>query len=442
MKKWILLAALSTAFLANTGLGAPWTQPIVTHPPQVLPNEPQPAHVPPGVMHFTLEEAKQRALSTSKVMALASLNVQSKELATEIMRTDYFPKLMGNVFYFHFDEPLGDVLTLRGHPRVGLPPLVLDANVFNRDSYLGTIYVAQPITALLKVRQGVNIARADEAIARSDVEKARRAIAYGVEQLYLGLLAAQRLRAGAQTAVTGAEKLAALGTVETKVALLEAKQGLQAASDEVTKLQQQLNSLLELPACTVLELDEVPLPELLVTCPDDLINQALATSPEVQAAEQDVVKAHAAVKAAKVDYLPNIAVMGGYANQSWADYIQPNFEYVGVVGSYTFFEWGKKRKTVHKWETEGSMAQAKLAQTQDEVRDKTQKTFLEFQQHQGTLKEAREMVVLRKEAAKEAKDPKDIIQAAKDLTLAEVEVVKQELAYRVAYAHLMNLIGK
>jgi outer membrane protein TolC len=393
-------------------------------------------------MHFTLEEAKQRALSSSKVMALASLNVQSKELATEIMRTDYFPKLMGNVFYFHFDEPLGDVLTLRGHPRVGLPPLVLDANVFNRDSYLGTIYVAQPITALLKVRQGVNIARADEAIARSDVEKARRAIAYGVEQLYLGLLAAQRLRAGAQTAVTGAEKLAALGTVEAKVALLEAKQGLHAASDEVTKLQQQLNSLLELPACTVLELDEVPLPELLVTCADDLINQALATSPEVQAAEQDIVKAHAAAKAAKVDYLPNIAVMGGYANQSWASYIQPNFEYVGVVGSYTFFEWGKKRKTVHKWETEGSMAQAKLAQTQDEVRDKTQKTFLEFQQHQGTLKEAREMVVLRKEAAKEAKDPKDIIQAAKDLMTADVEVVKQELAYRVAYAHLMNLIGK
>ena len=48
----------------------------------------------------------------------------------------------------------------------------------------------------------------------------------------------------------------------------------------------------------------------------------------------------------------------------------------------------------------------------------------------------------RKQAAKEATDPKDIIQAAKDLMLAEVEVVKQELAYRVAYAHLMNLIGK
>jgi outer membrane protein TolC len=393
-------------------------------------------------MHLTLEEAKQRALGSSKVMALASLNVQAKELATEIMRTDYFPKLMGNVVYFHFDEPLGDVLSVRGRPLLGLPGGVFDVNVLNRDSYLGTIYVAQPITALLKVRQGVNAARADEVIARSDVEKARRAIVYGVEQLYLGLLAAQRISAGAQTAVAGAEKLAQLGTVEAKVALLEARQGLQAAKDEVARLQLQLNSLLDLPACTKLELEEVPLPELLVTCPDDLINQALATSPEVQAAAQDIVKANAAAKAARVDYLPNIAVMGGYANQSFADYIQPNFEYVGVVGSYTFFEWGKKRKTVHKWETEGSMAQAKLAQTQDEVRDKTLKTFLEFQQAQGTLKDAREMVQLRKQAAKEAKDPKDMIQAAKDLMTAEVEVIKQELAYRVAYAHLMNLIGK
>ena len=49
----------------------------------------------------------------------------------------------------------------------------------------------------------------------------------------------------------------------------------------------------------------------------------------------------------KVDWLPNVAIVGGYANQTGADYIQPNIGYVGVMGSYTFVDWGKRRNTIH-----------------------------------------------------------------------------------------------
>ena len=46
--------------------------------------------------------------------------------------------------------------------------------------------VVQPLTDLLKVRQGVKIARADEQIAQAQQEEGIRKVASGVEQLYWG----------------------------------------------------------------------------------------------------------------------------------------------------------------------------------------------------------------------------------------------------------------
>src|SRR5947208_1686050 len=49
LKEWLLPAALGTAFLANTGVGAPASQPIALPGSQLITNESQPANVLPGV---------------------------------------------------------------------------------------------------------------------------------------------------------------------------------------------------------------------------------------------------------------------------------------------------------------------------------------------------------------------------------------------------------
>src|SRR5262249_54090870 len=128
---------------------------------EALPH-PAPAPAGAGARRLTLEEAKQRALANSKALALASMNVESKDYAARATRADYFPKIIGSVVYFHFDQALGTVLTTRGRPRLGVPSATIAANVVNQDASLTTVGVAQPITALLKIRQGVKIARADE----------------------------------------------------------------------------------------------------------------------------------------------------------------------------------------------------------------------------------------------------------------------------------------
>lgn len=121
--------------------------------------------------------------------------------------------------------------------------------------------------------------------------------------------------------------------------------------------------------------------------------------------------------------------------------IQPNISYVGVQGSYTFFEWGKRKNVVRERETLVILAQQKAAQTQDEIRQKTQKAFREVQQAREALHNAEAMLKLRKEAATKATGLKAMLDAGKDELTAEVELVKADLAYRTACGQLMGLIG-
>jgi outer membrane protein TolC len=435
----VLAAALK---LSATAFGQPAASPAKPEPP---------------LERLTLDEAKQRVVANSRLLALAATNIQSKGYATNAVRANYFPQIVGQSVYFRFNDDLGTVLATQGRHVVGprgkplgvLPSFTINLPVLNENSSFTTIAAVQPLTALLKVRAGVKAARADEEIAQAQLDKGRRELISGTEQLFWGLLATQRIRAGAVTAVAAAEALAGTpnAPVEVRLALAEARQGLQQVDSQLADLQEQMNLLLDLPTCTPLELVEPPIPVVHVKCADEAVSLALAVSPDVREAELNVQKAQAGLEAVKVDCLPNVVVMGGYANQTFADYIQPNIGYVGVMGSYTFVDWGKRRNSKREAETVIALASLKVRTTQDDVRKKTLKAFRDLEQTQAAIKTAKELAALRAEAAKKAqtpealKNPGPLLEASKKLGEAQVDVVKAELAYRTAYAELMALLG-
>jgi outer membrane protein TolC len=411
---------------------------------------PPPAAVQSGVARLTLDEVKAQVLANNKLLQLAARNIQSKGYATRAMQANYFPQLIGNSVYFHFNDNLGNVISAggrtvsgpRGTPLVTLPARSVAVPVIDQNSEYSTINMVQPLTDLLKVRQGVNAARADEKIAQAQMEKGTRELISGVEQLFWGLLAAQRIQAGATMAVAGAQELAKTGNLEARLALVEAKQGLQQVSSQVVDLETQLTILLELPACTKIELVEPPLPQAPIKCAEEAASLALATSPEIREAQQNVCKAKAGVAVQKVDYYPNIAVVGGYANNNTIDVIQPNYGYVGVIGSYTFIDWGKRRNKVREAEEVVGMAVLKCRQTQDDVRQKALTAFQDYEGSAEALKLAGEMLAVRQEAAKAATAPAARFATAKDLATAQVDAVKADLNHRIAYVKLMSLIGQ
>src|SRR5262249_29777485 len=56
----------------------------------------------PAVVRLTFAEAKARALSTSKLLQMASLNAESKAYAIRAMQAMYFPQVSGTAIYLHF----------------------------------------------------------------------------------------------------------------------------------------------------------------------------------------------------------------------------------------------------------------------------------------------------------------------------------------------------
>jgi outer membrane protein TolC len=450
--------------IASPGQPEPIPAPVAA-PPAGPGATPAPAAGPPAasgpagnVYHLTLEEAKQRALGNSKLINLAGLNVDSKGYVVRAAQADYFPKVIGTAVYLHFNDDLGKVVNTpgrtftgpRGRPLLTLPGRLFEVAVINQDTTIANVAALQPITDLLKVREGVKIAQADREIAQAELEAGVRKLVSGVEQLYWGLLAARRIQAGAVEGLRGAEQLAKTGTLEARTALVESRQAVQQVDQQIADLQEQLNALLDLPLCTTLDLVEPPMPVVPFHCCNDAVGQALANSPEIRQAEQTVVKARAGLAAGKLDFVPSVALTGGFLKQTFADYMQQDIGYIGVVGSYTFLDGGKRRAVIHEREDLVAMATLKLQQTHDDVRQKAVKAFREVAETQVALGTAQEMVGLRKEAEKRATTPEALrnpaalaalLEATKNRMLAEVDAIKADLAYRQAYVNLMTLIG-
>ena len=110
------------------------------------------------------------------------------------------------------------------------------------------------------------------------------------------------------------------------------------------------------------------------------------------------MKARAATCAARLDFVPSIAAIGGYTNQTGASYIQQNFGYIGVVGTYTFVDWGKRKNVIQEREHLIGMATLKLRRTEDDLRQKALKAYRGLAESYESLALARELVGLRKEA--------------------------------------------
>jgi outer membrane protein TolC len=433
-----LLCALVLASISAAHRSPAWTAEN-----EAVLDPPVPAPAGPGLTRLTLGEAQELALRNNKALALARLNVEEKGHATAAARKDYFPKLIGSNDYFHFNDNLGSVVTFRRGQLGLLPPgaSIVNATVINQDTNLATVMLAQPITKLIAVNAAVQLARAEEGAAQAQLDKGTRDLLSGVAQAYYGLIGAQRIQTALELQASLIEQvLQAKPRPEVRIGLVGTRQELVKVLGQVQDLTHTLNDLLGLPPCTTLELvDPVPA-DLPVRCAEAAAELAVACNPEIRAAQQDIAKAEAAMKIARMAYLPDINVMGGYANQTSASYIQPNIGFFGVVGSYTFFEWGKKRDVKRQRELDIALAHQNVQVVIDKVQLDARKAYTAYDEAREAYRLAGEMVQARQEFEKTASGVA-AAQAKADTARAQLEQMKAEIDYRVAHAKLAGLIN-
>jgi outer membrane protein TolC len=397
---------------------------------------------PGNPRRITLLQAQQQAAAASNPMAhLAQLQVEAARQHRLGAESDYFPKLSSTLTNFHFNKFMGQEITVQrplagGTITAGLP-------LAGKDQTLIALTAAQPITPLLKLHEVVNIARADERVAMA---KAGMPVetASNVEKSYYGLLVAQRQL---EVARANAGALRNKQLLASSAAMLpdhqeddsESARALVIAGSKVRELTASLNLLLGYPIEQELEL-ATPVTQVEEISLKEAADKAMAANPEVVEAEQTVAKARAASKLSKLDYVPDVAVLGGYAYNANAIPLLPrDFSFIGVMGSYNLFDFGKREHTIKERTAGVSMAETALELTKAKVAAAVKTSYFEMDRSRQLSALARRLSdAIPVERISYAKEDSEL---ALSRAKVEIEMLQADLEYRQALAQLKTLMG-
>jgi len=393
----------------------------------------------PAPVRVTLAEAQARAIG-GKAAVLAQLAIVAAEYHRKAAQADYFPKAGATFASLHFNKFMGQRIQVISRS-IGLP-------ILNKDETIVAVTVTQPVTPLFKVHQAVRIAKADERIAEGKAAALAAQAAANVEKTYFELLIAERRQAEVEAKVEIAERQAQIasaatapveGMMERQTALLEAQKALLAANGQVTELSRSLAALTGLLSDMRMELVAPP-PLVETISAAQSAQQMIAGNPEVIGAEEAVVKARAAHRLSKLEYVPDVAILGGYVYQTASPLLPNDFSFIGVVASFNLFDFGKRERTVKERRTQVHMAEANLELVRAKVAAGAQKAVLDLERTRRILELTRQVATLLRAAM--PRDQASAPEARAALARAEAEMFQADLDYRVACAQLKRVAGE
>jgi outer membrane protein TolC len=371
-------------------------------------------------MPLTLSQAIDLALKQNRDLKLAQLSVVDTEHKKEIARSAYFPHIKNESSVLHITELSGVEIpagAFGNHPDTGAIPgsnLFLDQGGLT--SYTSGTGLDQPFTQMFKIHESNRAATADINTARIQVRQTQNEVALQARQLYYGVLIAQLKEQAAneeisatqvklQESADAVERGEALdvSVLENRASSLEAKQTALIQKLQIRDLTIQLNDLMGLPLTTQLQLDaNTPSTPLMIPAREECLQIAREHSPEIQAAEQAVVKAKAGLAAAKDAYIPDVTGLARYSYQSGVPFLVHNFGTFGVSFSYDLFDGGKRIADIKDSRTVLSEAQLNLEKAEDEIAVQVETAYDKVEQIQELVGVAQQVMSASMEAARVA----------------------------------------
>jgi outer membrane protein TolC len=397
---------------------------------------------PAEMRHITLDEAQQLARGAGNpLVRLAALQVRVAKEHRLGVQSLYFPNIGGQFENLHFNKNTGPVLTLG---RLGA---IVPVNIIGRDQTAFNFSAVQPITPLFAVHQLVKIARSDETIARAKAGIPMAETARKVEKNYFDLLIAEREQVSTEANskeiqvkwLTASASGAPRVSTEQETDMIRAEKEVLLATSKVKELTASLNEMLGLPGETKLEL--VP-PEPLSegTSMDEAVDKAVAANAAVVEAEQTAIKARAGSALSKMQYFPSVAIVGGYTNQNALRVILPrDFSYIGVMATYTVFDFGKREHEVKESNAQAEMAEMAVPLTKAKVTAEVKSRYFELERSRKLSQLARRMVSAAQVV--EASYQSDNAEVESARARIEADMFRAELEYRQAYSRLKSLMG-
>jgi len=402
---------------------------------------------PLAVRRVTLEEAQQMAGGASNpLVRLGQLQVEIAKQHRLGVQAQYFPSIGATFFNGHLNKQTGQVLTLR-RPIAG-GTLSVPVNIIAKNQTVFDANATQPITPLFAIYQLVKIARADENIAKSKAGMPVAEATNRVEKNYFDLLVAERELI---TAKTEAKKIQAKWltasnsgspriSAEQEADMIAAEKAIALPASKVQELTSSLLEMVGLPEGTKLEL--VP-PEPLVEdlSLTEVAARAEAANPEVVEAEQTAVKAHSGLKLSKMAYFPTVAVIGGYANQNlMSNAVLPkDFSYIGVLGTWTLFDFGKREHAVKEARAQLGMAETALQLTKAKLAADVKKSYFDLERTRQLSQVVQKMGSSTALLMKISSDSENL-EVRRARADVELEMIEADFAHRQAFNRLKAVI--
>jgi multidrug efflux pump subunit AcrB/outer membrane protein TolC len=419
-----------------------------------------------------VDQLTDLAVQNNRLLSIKQMQVNEKQQKVNEDKVKYFPVVsIGGSYQYNsnlaelripqgsFGQlPLGSVTIL----------LPFDDEIINlgsHDLYNAGANFYQPVSQIPKIKAGVQVSKTELQIAQTEQVKATMQIKQAVEKLYYGLWIIQKQKEEVNYKIALAKKklydiesaLIAGKTTESSLAGLKAS-----VADEqqnLLKLEVQydyyfadLLHITGLPAESTFELDSIPAENILMDSLliDTLLREAKSDNNDLKLASLIKTKADYAIKAAKLSYLPDVGIMGGYAYQKGNKIYPANNMFIGAS-----FKWNIQDLFSNTF-IQGQrfylkqQAEENFTNTQEQISTDITKACRRLIQARELINVTEKVVVFRREDLKIQVDKKysglnieaDLLAAKATLAKAESELFAARLNYRLALTDLKILTGK
>jgi outer membrane protein TolC len=184
---------------------------------------------------------------------------------------------------------------------------------------------------------------------------------------------------------------------------------------------------------------------------ESCVNLALAAHPEIVEARDEVEKASAAVRMARVDIkVPDVSAFARYSYQDNVPFLARNFGSFGIHFGYDLFDSGRKHAVLREREAQLSQAKENLARVTDGVELAVQTAYNKVERTQQMLKVSEELLALRTESNRVVQQ--QLVQGAAlgsqaDMATAQefdarTLLLQSQLDYTQAHDEILHAMGR
>ncbi|OPY69270.1 MAG: Outer membrane efflux protein [Syntrophorhabdaceae bacterium PtaU1.Bin034] len=313
-----------------------------------------------------------------------------------------------------------------------------------------------------KIYQANKIAHADQKIAAAELDKARDDVVFATHRLYYGLVIARKQKDAASAAVAAGEQalreakdavaagnVLEVAAIGSNAVLLQNKHSLLSAEIQIADLNSEFSDLLGLPLDTEIDPVDPPPPEPPANTRETYVQEALEKNPEIKAARESLEKARSGVKAAQLDYVPDITAFGRHIYQDGVPFLTNNIGIFGVKMTWDIFDWGKRRSVAAQRREQLTQANENLHRVKKRIEVEVDKAYRKLEQTKRLIDVARESLALQRENLRLKKDgirsgtatEAQYATAVASMKKAEYEELQALLGYYLAVADLRRIIA-